>query len=433
LIQTLCAQGRLAQAAALLQGLPAPTQRTYESLLLAAARAGDAALAAAVHRRLEADRMFRSDPFLSTRLIDAYAALSALPAARQVFDEAPEKNIFLWNAMLKALALADHGEEALARLADMGRLGVPVDSYSYAHGLKACIAGSASHAPASARVQEMHAHAIRRGYGLHTHVATTLIDCYAKLGIVKYAERVFAWMPKRNIVSWNAWIGCYAKNERPGDAIELFQEMIASDADLVPNSITIVSVLHACAAVNALGQGKVLHAYILRKGFDSLVSVLNALMAMYIKCGCLEIGRCIFDWIGRRRDVVSWNSLISGYGMHGFGRKSLQVFEEMIKEGISPTIITFVSVLGACSHDGLVEEGKKLFESMEYNVTPRAEHYACMVDLLGRAGCLDEAVELIQSMHIGPSPQVWGSLLGACRIHGHVEYAEMACSHLVDL
>ena len=158
LIQTLCAHGHLSRAAALLQGLPAPTQRTYESLLLAAARAGDAALAAAVHRRLESDPVFRSDPFLSTRLIDAYATLSALPAARQVFDEAPLKNIFVWNAMLKTLALADHGEEALARLADMGRLGVSVDSYSYAHGLKACIAASASHAPASARVREMHAH-----------------------------------------------------------------------------------------------------------------------------------------------------------------------------------------------------------------------------------------------------------------------------------
>ncbi|KAL6614169.1 hypothetical protein ACP70R_036439 [Stipagrostis hirtigluma subsp. patula] len=434
LIQTLCASGRVARAAALLQGLPAPTQRTYESLLLAAARAGDAALAAAVHRRLEADPVFRSDPFLSTRLIEAYATLSALPAARQVFDEAPVKNIFVWNALLKALALADHGEEALERLADMGRLGVPVDSYSYAHGLKACIAASASHAPASARVREVHAHAIRRGYGLHTHVATTLIDCYAKLGIVSYAEHVFASMPERNVVSWSAMIGCYAKNERPEDAIELFQEMIASDADLVPNSITIVSILHACAGVNALGQGKVLHAYILRRGFDSLVSVLNALMAMYMKCGCLEVGRYIFNWIGRRRNVVSWNSLISGYGMHGFGRESVQVFEEMVKEGISPSIITFVSVLGACSHAGLVEEGKRLFESMvEYNVRPRAEHYACMVDLLGRAGLLDEAVELIQGMHIEPSPQVWGSLLGACRIHGHVEYAELACSHLFDL
>ncbi|KAF8675242.1 hypothetical protein HU200_047914 [Digitaria exilis] len=434
LIQTLCAHGLLARAAALLQGLPAPTQRTYESLLLAAARAGDAALAAAVHRRLEADPVFRSDPFLSTRLIDAYATLSALPAARQVFDEAPVKNIFVWNALLKALALADHGEEALTRLSDMCRLGVPLDSYSYAHGLKACIGASASHAPASARVREMHAHAIRRGYGLHTHVATTLIDCYAKLGTVTYAERVFAWMPERNVVSWTAMIGCYAKNECPGDAIELFQEMMASDADLVPNSITIVSVLHACAGVNAIGQGKVLHAYILRRGFDSLVSVLNALMAMYMKCGCLEIGRSIFNWIGRRRNVVSWNALISGYGIHGFGRESLQVFEEMTKEGISPNIITFVSVLGACSHAGLVEEGKKIFESMvEYNVTPRAEHYACMVDLLGRAGRLDEAMELIQSMRIEPTPQVWGSLLGACRIHGHVEYAEMACSHLFDL
>ncbi|KAK3165962.1 hypothetical protein QOZ80_1AG0039870 [Eleusine coracana subsp. coracana] len=415
LIQTLCANGRLSRAAALLQGLPAPTQRTYESLLLAAARAGDAALIASVHRRLEADPVFRSDPFLSTRLIDAYAALNALTAARQVFDEAPLKNIFVWNAMLKALALADHGEEALARLADMGRLGVPVDSYSYAHGLKACIAASSSHEAAAARVREVHAHAIRREYSSHTHVATTLVDCYAKLGVVTYAERVFASMPDRNVVSWSAMIGCYAKNERPGDAIVLFQEMMASDADLVPSSITIVSVLQACAGVNALSQGKVLHAYILRRGFDSLVSVLNALMAMYMKCGCLEVGRYIFDWIGRRRN-------------------SLRVFEEMIKEGIPPNIITFVSLLGACSHAGLVDEGRRLFESMvDYNVTPRAEHYACMVDLLGRAGHLYEAVELIQSMHIEPTPQVWGSLLGACRIHGHVEYAEMACSRLFDL
>uniref|UniRef100_N1R3Q9 DYW domain-containing protein n=1 Tax=Aegilops tauschii TaxID=37682 RepID=N1R3Q9_AEGTA len=316
----------------------------------------------------------------------------------------------------------------------MGRLGVPVDSYSYTLGLKACIAASASHAPASARVREVHAHAIRRGYALHMHVATTLIDCYAKLGMVGYAENVFAAMPERNVVSWSAMIACYAKNERPADAIELFKDMLASDADLVPNSITIVSVLNACAGVNALGHGKLLHAYILRRGFDSLVSVLNALMAMYMRCGCLEVGRHIFNWIGRRRDVVSWNSLISGYGMHGFGREALQVFEEMIQVGLSPSIITFISVLGACSHAGLVDEGKKLFESMmDYSVKPRAEHYACMVDLLGRAGQLDEAVELIQSMHIEPSPQVWGALLGACRIHGHVEYGEMACSRLFDL
>jgi pentatricopeptide repeat protein len=118
----------------------------------------------------------------------------------------------------------------------------------------------------------------------------------------------------------------------------------------------------------------------------------------------------------------------------GFGRESVKVFEDMVKEEISPSIIRFVSVLGACSHAGLVDEGRRLFESMtNYNVSRRAEHYACMVDLLGRAGHLDEAVELIQGMHIEPSPQVWGSLLGACRIHGHVEYAEMACSRLFDL
>lgn len=161
----------------------------------------------------------------------------------------------------------------------------------------------------------------------------------------------------------------------------------------------------------------------------------NALIAMYIKCGNLEAGLRVFYRMEGRKDVVSWNSIISGYGIHGFGKKALRVFKEMICSGIAPSSITFVSVLGACSHAGLVQQGKELFESMarDYGIVPAAEHHACMVDLLGRAGHLDEAAKIVEEMRIEPGPTVWGSLLGACRIHGNVELAERACARLFKL
>ncbi|OAY77185.1 pentatricopeptide repeat-containing protein At3g46790, chloroplastic [Ananas comosus] len=434
IIQSLCNNGDLHRALHLLPQERHPTQRTYEALILACARRNAAALGAAVHRRLVEDG-FDRDPFLATKLIDMYAHLGALDDARNVFDETPEKTIFVWNALLKALALADVAEEALALLREMGRRGVAMDSFTYSHALKACIASS-SHPPLAAdRVREIHGHAVRRGFESRVHVGTTLVDCYAKLGLVSYAERVFDEMPERNVVSWTAMIACRAKNERPFDALDLFYQMMVSEPDVSPNSVTMVSALQASAGLAALGQGKIMHAYILRKGLDSILSVFNALIAMYMKCGSLNTALRLFDSMSGRRDVVSWNSIISGYGSLGFGAKAIQVFEEMVESGIKPSSITFVSVLGACSHSGLVEEGKRLFDSMSqvYGLTPRAEHYACMVDLLGRAGRLDEAAEIIKEMRIEPSPKVWGSLLGACRIHGRVELAEMACTHLFEL
>ncbi|XP_008811370.2 pentatricopeptide repeat-containing protein At3g46790, chloroplastic [Phoenix dactylifera] len=434
MIQSLCKQGNLKQALQLLPLEPKPTQRTYEALILACTHRNARPYGPIVHHHL-IENGFDQDPFLSTKLIDMYSQFGSLDNARDVFDKTHVKTIFVWNALLKALALADAAEEALSLFHEMGGAGVPPDSFTYSHALKACIASSSRPSLAFDRVRQIHGHIYRHGFGSTIYVATTLVDCYAKLGSVLYSRRVFDGMLARNVVSWSAMIACYAKNERPLDALELFREMMLRDPDAIPNAVTMVSVLQACAGLAALGQGRLVHAYVLRRGLDSIITVVNALIAMYAKCGSLETARRVFDGMIGRRDVVSWNSMISGYGIYGFGGRAIRVFEAMIGSGISPSPITFVSVLGACSHAGLVKEGKRLFESMAlvHGVAPRSEHYACMVDLLGRAGRLDEAARIIEGMRIEPGPTVWGSLLGACRIHGRAELAERACARLFEL
>ncbi|XP_010266357.1 PREDICTED: pentatricopeptide repeat-containing protein At3g46790, chloroplastic [Nelumbo nucifera] len=432
IVQSLCRQGNLKQALQILPNEPNPTQHTYELLILSCSRRKSLSDAITVHRQI-VDDGFDQDPFLATKLINMYSDLDSIENARYVFDKTHNKTIFVWNAIIRALALAGQGDEALSLYYWMNQIGVPSDRFTYPYVLKACVTSSL---PVSLlrRVQEIHAHIVRHGLESHVHVATTLVDAYAKFGCVSYACRVFDEMPERNVVSWSAMIACYAKNGRSFEALDLFHEMMTRTHDAIPNSVTMVSVLQACASIASLGQGKLMHGYVLRRGLDSILTVINALVSMYAKCGSLKIGRHIFDRMGKR-DVVSWNSMISGYGIHGYGEEAIQVFNQMITTGISPNSITFVSVLGACSHVGLVNEGKRLFQSMiqEYRIFPSAEHYACMVDILGRAGHLDEAAKVVEDMRIEPGPTVWGSLLGACRIHCNVELAERACLRLFEL
>nr|GMD73342.1 pentatricopeptide repeat-containing protein At3g46790, chloroplastic [Ipomoea batatas] len=250
---------------------------------------------------------------------------------------------------------------------------------------------------------------------------------------VDATEIVFDKICNRTIYVWNALFQALSLAGHGDEVLGLYRRMIQT-SDLLPNSVTIVSVLQACGAIAALEQGKLIHGYILRKGLDTIVPVTSALVTMYARCGNLDTGQCVFDQMSKR-DVVAWNSMISSYGIHGRGAKAVELFEEMVQRGVSPTPISFVSVLGACSHAGLVEEGKVLFESMvkKHGIYPSVEHYACMVDLLGRANRLDEAARIIEDMRIEPGPEVWGSLLGSCRIHCNVELAERASRRLFEL
>ncbi|KAF6161106.1 hypothetical protein GIB67_007747 [Kingdonia uniflora] len=348
-----------------------------------------------------------------------------------------KRTVFVFNAFIRALALAGFGEDAVCVYREMNESGVGSDRFTYTYVLKACVCLSSRSWGLSLCVRkgkEVHGHVLRHGFESNVHVGTTLLDFYARYGCVWYAGNVFDTMPVRNVVSWSAMIACLVKNGRSFEALKLFWEMEDVSLNLGCNSVTMVSVIQACAALAALGQGKLIHCYVLRKGLNSILPVTNSLISMYSRCGSIEIARCIFDQMDNR-DVVSWNAIISGYGIHGNAEEAIMLFEEMIRRGFSPNKITFVSVLGACSHAGLIHKGRKLFDSMAHvhNIFPSEEHYACIVDMLGRAGRLDEAVKVVDGMRIEPGPPVWGSLLGACRIHCNVELAERASLRLFEI
>jgi pentatricopeptide repeat protein len=278
----------------------------------------------------------------------------------------------------------------------------------------------------------IHAYMIKSGFESNISVVNTLLDVYAKCERIELARKVFDKMTERNVVSWTAIIAGYSQYGHANEALTHFYQM--QEEDIEPEVITIASVLPACAHLAALQQGKCIHAYIIRRGIELDVPVCTALLTMYAKCGCIEVARQLFDKMAER-DLVSWSAMITGYGMHGDGENALALFSQMQQIGMKPDNITFIGILSACSHAGLVDEGLRYFDCMsqDYSLTPGVEHYACMVDLMGRAGCLDEAHNLIKMMPIEPDDSVWGALLGACRIHSNIELGEFVSKRLLEL
>jgi pentatricopeptide repeat protein len=239
----------------------------------------------------------------------------------------------------------------------------------------------------------------------------------------------------KDVVSWTVMIGGYAQHGEANDALELFSWMFKQDGLVKPNCFTISCALIACARLAALRLGRQIHAYILRNHFDSaFLYVANCLIDMYAKSGDIDVARFVFDNL-KQKNFVSWTSLMTGYGMHGRGKEALEVFDEMRRVGLQPDGVTLLVVLYACSHSGMIDQGIEFFNSMskEFGVIPGQEHYACMVDLLGRAGRLNEAMELIEGMQMEPSSIVWVALLSGCRIHANVELGEHAAKQLLEL
>jgi pentatricopeptide repeat protein len=227
-------------------------------------------------------------------------------------------------------------------------------------------------------------------------------------------------------------IAGYSQNGHACQALALFNEMQLSDA--TPDRATMVSVLQACSHFASLYQGNCIYSFIIQNGFEADVLVGTALLDMYSKGGNLQIARQLFDKM-LKRDVISWSAMIAGYGMHGHGEDAIALFSQMEQTGVKPDHVTFTHVLCACSHAGLLDKGWQYFKSMKqyYSITPKVDHYACMVDLLGRAGCLGEAEEFIRNMPIEPNAGVWGALLGACRIHSNIGLGERVAEKLFEL
>lgn len=263
---------------------------------------------------------------------------------------------------------------------------------------------------------------------------TSLIVAYTKSSDMDSAGELFVGLPVKDMVAWTAMITGFAQNAKPREALEFFEKMQRNG--IQTDEVTLVGAISACAQLGATKHAHWVRDVAERSGFKSEENVVigSAMIDMYSKCGSVEDAYKVFEKM-RERNVFSYSSMIVGYAMHGRANAAIDLFEHMLKTEIKPNGVTFVGVLSACSHVGMVEYGRKLFDQMEkcYGVIPTVDHYACMIDLLGRGGLLKDALELISTMKMDPHGGVWGALLGACRIHGNPDIAEIAATHLFEL
>ncbi|OQU88306.1 hypothetical protein SORBI_3002G007000 [Sorghum bicolor] len=270
----------------------------------------------------------------------------------------------------------------------------------------------------------------------HVVSVTAMLTCYAKMGLLDDARSLFDGLPSKDLICWNAMMDGYTQHGRPSEALRLFRRMLRSGVE--PDEVSVVLALSAVAQLGTAESGRWLHSFVTNSSSRRVrlnARVGTALIDMYYKCGSLEDAVAVFGDLGAGdRDIVAWNAMVNGYAMHGHSREALAAFGQLRAQGLWPTDITFIGVLNACSHSGLVDEGRELFRSMaeEYGIEPKVEHYGCMVDLLGRAGRVEEAFELVQSMtRTKPDAVMWASLLAACRLHKNMELGQRIADHLV--
>lgn len=262
--------------------------------------------------------------------------------------------------------------------------------------------------------------------------STAMVSGYARNRKVEIARSIFDGMPEKDVVSWSAMISGYVDSNQPNEALSLFNGM--QECGIRPDEVTMLSVISACANLGSLDKAKWIHAFIKNNGLNKVLHICNALIDMFAKCGGINLALNVFNEMPLK-NVITWTSMISAFAMHGDGKSSLRLFEQMKDEGAEPNEVTFLSLLYACCHAGLVHEGRLLFSSMvqQYGIEPKHEHYGCMVDLLGRAKLMQEAVNLIESMHLEPNVPIWGSLLAACWMHGDLKLGAFAAKKILQL
>ncbi|KAJ0965574.1 hypothetical protein J5N97_026712 [Dioscorea zingiberensis] len=370
-----------------------------------------------------------SDCHTRHSLITMYARCGELRCARKVFDEICERDVVSWNSMISGYSKMGFAREAVGLFQEMRVSGFEPDEKTMVSVLAAC--GDLGDLKLGEWLEGM---VDVIGLELNTFVGSALVDMYGKCGDLASARRVFDAMPEREVVVWNAMITGYAQNGLSDDAIKIFHAM--REAKVEPDKITMVGVLSACAAVGALDLGVWVDKYASQKGLLKNVFVGTALIDMYAKCGNLDRAVQIFD-IMPWKNIVCWNAMISALAFHGRGQEAILLFQRMRNEEkeAHPNDITFIGVLSACVHAGLVDEGRKWFNSMQddFGIVPKIEHYSCMVDLLARAGRLEEAWEFIEKMPEKPDAVVLGALLCACRSCKNVEIGERVIKRILEL
>ncbi|XP_010432322.1 PREDICTED: pentatricopeptide repeat-containing protein At4g35130, chloroplastic-like [Camelina sativa] len=377
-----------------------------------------------IHCHALRSRIETGDVMVLTSVLDMYSKYGEVSCAERIFNGMSQRNIVAWNVMVGCYARNGRVIDAFLCFQKMSEQnGLQPDVITLINLLPAC---------GILEGRTIHGYAIRRGFLPHLVLETALIDMYGEYGQLKSAEVIFDRMAEKNFVSWNSIIAAYVENGKNYSALELFQELW--DSSLVLDSTTIASILPAYAECLSLSEGRQIHAYIVKSRYVSNTIILNSLIHMYAMCGDLDDARKCFNHV-LVKDVVSWNSIIMAYAVHGFGRISVCLFSEMIASKVNPNKSTFASLLAACSVTGMVDEGWEYFEMMkrEYGIDPGIEHYGYMMDLIGRTGNFNAAKRFIEEMSFVPTPRIWGSLLNASRNHMDINVAEFAAEHLFKM
>lgn len=368
-----------------------PTEYTHVSVLNACAQLLDLRKGKQIHGRI-VTRNLGGNVFIWNALTDMYAKCGEIDKARWLFDRLTHKNVVSWNLMISAYLKNGQSKKSVDLFHEMRALGLKPDQVT----------------------------------------VSNIIGAYFESGFIDKAGMIFSEIKERDKVCWTTMIVGYAQNGKEEDALMLFNEMLLSNVR--PDGYTISSVVSSCAKLAYLFHGQAVHGKALVMGVDEGLLVGSALVDMYCKCGVTADAWIVFNTMPTR-NVVSWNAMIRGYAQNGQDLEALALYENMLQEDTRPDNVTYVGILSACIHAGLVEEGKRYFDSMNklHGLLPTLDHFACMINLLGRSGCMNEAMDLINTMPHEPNSLIWSTVLSVSAMKGDIKHAEKAARHLFEL
>ncbi|XP_015578450.1 pentatricopeptide repeat-containing protein At4g33990 [Ricinus communis] len=348
-------------------------------------------------------------------LIDFYFEYGHADNAVKLFNAMAEKDLVSWNTMIAGYARSNNCRKALSSFREMRYRDIEYDTISFVNLILACAYGGDLDIGKAA-----HGYIITSGQETPVSLGTVLINMYSRCGLIEFARKVFDELPDMNIASWNSMIHGYVENGLHRDALWLFNKM--KYRKVKPDEVTMLGLISACRNSGELSHGTDVHSYIeSNHNLNGNHVLQNALIDMYAKCGNMARAKSVFDNMSRK-DVISWTSIIVGHAINGEGEEALCAFRQMCEEKVEPNSVTFIGVLLACDHSGLVEVGQNLYDTMckVYNIEPQIEHYGCMVDMFARAGMLEEANEFVRKMSLEPNAVLRRMMINACRVHGIV-------------
>ncbi|KAA0049341.1 pentatricopeptide repeat-containing protein [Cucumis melo var. makuwa] len=433
-----------------------PNSVTMVCVISACAKLKDLELAKRLHAYIEESEM-ELNTHMVNALVDMFMKCGETGAAKRLYDECVDKNLVLCNTIMSNYARHGMPNEVLAVLVDMLQLDLRPDRVSLLPAISAC--GQMGDYLLG---KSCHNYSLRNGYERWDNICNAMIDMYMKCGKPEMAYRVFdgmlnktivSWnsllvgyirnkdlesarktfneMPEKDIVSWNTMLNALVQESMFDEAIELFREMQLKE--IKADRVTMVEVASACGYLGALELAKWVYSYIVKNGIDYDMLLETTLVDMFARCGDPHSAMEVFNNMDRK-DVSAWTAAIGAMAVNGNGNRAIELYNEMLRQGVKPDQVVFVNILTACSHGGFVEQGEHIFESMkQHGISPQIVHYGCMVDLLGRAGKLEEALDIIESMPMKPNGIIWGSLLAACRTHKNIDMATFAAERLEEV